>query len=164
MYNLTTAVNAIRKVSFDTYLATVNAAYAALPLPLPDYGVNYPENTQPVSFMFVLGFFLGDGNIYFRIRDAGSGLWFIPIFRITQIATPANKHLMHLIAHCLQSVGLSAVVYFEGIYVGVKAEGLNSFSAAFISMLGSLSSYFYWKAEQFTLLFRVIKLMLIKPK
>ena len=164
VYNLTTAVNAIRKVSFDTYLATVNTAYSALPLPLPDYGVNYPENTQPVSFMFVLGFFLGDGNHYFRIRDAGSGLWFIPIFRITQIATPANKHLMHLIADCLQSVGLSAAVYFEGIYVGVKAEGLNSFSTAFISMLGSLSSYFYWKAEQLTLLFRVIKLMLIKPK
>ena len=164
VYNLTTAANAIRKVSFNTYLATVNAALEALPLPLPNYAEKYPENTQPVSFMFILGFFLGDGNLYFRIRDAGSSLWFIPIFRITQISTPANKHLMHLIADCLKSVGLNVIVYFEGIYVGIKAEGINSFSTNFISMLGSLSSYFYWKTEQLTLLLRIIKLMSIKPK
>lgn len=45
---------------------------------------NYPENTAPMNMCFILGFFLGDGSLYIRIRDNKSGLLFIPKFEIKQ--------------------------------------------------------------------------------
>ena len=45
---------------------------------------NFAENTVPFNICFILGFFLGDGSLYIRIRDKVSGLVFIPKFEIKQ--------------------------------------------------------------------------------
>lgn len=44
----------------------------------------YPSNDTPLNLLWILGFFLGDGNIYIRIRDKIVGLEYIPQLRITQ--------------------------------------------------------------------------------
>lgn len=38
------------------------------------------ENTATMGILFILGFFLGDGSLYIRIRDNITGLLFIPKF------------------------------------------------------------------------------------
>lgn len=164
VYNLTTALNAVRRVPLQAYLDRINLAHGTT-FNMPDYSVSYPDNSAvAMSFMFVLGLFLGDGNIYIRMRDAGNGVMLIPIFRITQSNTVANVRLMELVADCLVSVGLNAKLFYETHYVGVKAEGLNAFTDTFMVFIKQFESYFYWKAPQLVLLTRVITLMSIKPK
>jgi hypothetical protein len=34
----------------------------------------YPDNDQPLSLLFILGFLLGDGNFDVRIRDTETGV------------------------------------------------------------------------------------------
>lgn len=43
----------------------------------------YPSNGTSLNILWILGFFLGDGNIYIRIRDKIVGLEYIPQLRIT---------------------------------------------------------------------------------
>lgn len=71
---------------------------------------------------------------------------------------------MGIIEELLKSFGLNVYIYFEGSMVGIKAEGLKSFSISFINELNRLSHFFYWKKGQLTILLYVVKLMSLKPK
>ncbi len=165
IYNLTTADNAVRQVPFLDMLKLVNNHLSAQPLAvLPDYNALYPNNTCPMSFMFFFGMFIGDGNIYIRIREVSANVQFIPILRLPQKATGENISLITMITSFLQSLGVSARVSTEGPNVMVKIEGLNAFSDSFMSLLSSNSCNGFWKMPQLQLLTNVIKLMNIKPK
>lgn len=147
VYNLTTADNAIRSIPLIDFLMKVNVNFD-INTTLPDYNLQYPDNTQPVSLLFVLGLFLGDGNIFILIRDTGQGVMFVPIFRITQKDSMFNARLMELISKDLSNAGLLSRVYRVGPNIGVNYEGLNSFTSYFMGLMPTLSQYFVLLLER----------------
>jgi len=75
------------------------------------------ENTINLNIVFILGFFLGDGSAYIRIRDNVTGLLFIPKFEIKQKNTSSNFYLMELITNFLISKGVQASLRTDSYYV-----------------------------------------------
>lgn len=65
-------------------------------------------STSSMNFSFLLGFFLGDGNIYVRIRDGETGLQFIPRFKLTQVINEANYTLFLNMQMFLKSAGINS--------------------------------------------------------
>jgi hypothetical protein len=84
------------------------------------------ENSEPLNFEFILGFFLGDGSLYIRIRDKVTGLLFIPKFEIKQKNTPNNLHLMRKVCDFLNSKGVIACLRTDLYYVLCVVEGIDN--------------------------------------
>jgi len=84
------------------------------------------ENVELLSLEFILGFFLGDGSLYIRIRDKVTGLIFIPKFEIKQKNTPHNLHLMTRVCDFLSSQGITACLRTDSYYVLCVVEGIDN--------------------------------------
>ena len=77
VYSFSSADNAVRKLSLLDKLLSV----------VPIHIVNsfnyvlepYPNNPAPITWPFILGLFIGDGNFYIRIRHSITGFQFIPV-------------------------------------------------------------------------------------
>lgn len=81
VYSLTSAGKA-RKLSMEEKLNSLNLVDLK-----PKLVISYPDNPEAPSFLFLLGFLLGDGSIYIRIRMGKSGSpSFIPNIIIYQKA------------------------------------------------------------------------------
>ena len=53
---------------------------------------------------------VGDGSIYVRIRETGTGFYFVPQFRIGQKRTQLNKILLNNIHNFLSELKISSKV------------------------------------------------------
>ena len=79
-YNLTSS--GLRTIPLTTKKQAVTSLNIS-EIEIPSVSV-YPSNGTSLNTLWILGFFLGDGNIYIRIRDKNVGLEYIPQLRITQ--------------------------------------------------------------------------------
>ena len=79
-YNLTSS--GLRTIPLTTKIQAVTSLNIS-EIEIPSVSV-YPFNGTSLNTLWILGFFLGDGNIYIRIRDKNVGLEYIPQLRITQ--------------------------------------------------------------------------------
>ena len=79
-YNLTSS--GLRTIPLTTKIQAVTSLNIS-EIEIPSVSV-YPSNGTSLNTLWILGFFLGDGNIYIRIRDKNVGLEYIPQLRITQ--------------------------------------------------------------------------------
>ncbi len=109
---------------------------------------NFPENTAPLSLSFILGFFLGDGNLYIRIRDNETGLAFVPKFEIKQKFTESNRYIMDLICKFLQSKGVQANLRLDTQYVLCVVEGIDNVCNSLLPLLDTYKEFFFWKTFQ----------------
>lgn len=87
-----------------------------LPAQLADLGLPWDNKEEPKSscfednlkipsFLFVLGFILGDGSILVRIRHTTSGsLNFIPMITLPQKTTKDNDHLFAMLSKFLKEM------------------------------------------------------------
>jgi len=104
---------------------------------------NFPENTAPLSLSFILGFFLGDGNLYIRIRDNETGLAFVPKFEIKQKFTESNRYIMDLICKFLQSKGVQANLRLDTQYVLCVVEGIDNVCNSLLPLLDTYKEFFF---------------------
>lgn len=104
---------------------------------------NFLENTLPISLSFILGFFLGDGNFYIRIRDNDTGLTFIPKFEIKQKNTDSNVYIMQLICDFLQGKGVVTSVRFSSQYVMCVVEGIDNVCNHLLPILNEHNELFF---------------------
>lgn len=113
--------------------------------------LKFPGNNVPMDLSFLLGFFLGDGSLYIRIRDNRSGLNFIPKFEIKQRYTDTNANIMELICKFLQSKGIQANLRSSAQYVLCVVEGTDHVCNSLIPLLNTHKELFFWKAFQLKL-------------
>jgi hypothetical protein len=86
---------------------------------------------------------MGDGGIYVRIRDVGTGVQFIPMFRIGQKNTLLNQSLLNSIKACLTSLGISSLVKAsESRMMEIQISGKNALDAL-MTLLEPYSHFFY---------------------
>jgi hypothetical protein len=145
--------------SSDTDIEKLYSKKVALHLPRGEVLKTYTENNRSLSMLFILGFFLGDGNFTIRIRDTGKGLWFIPIFRIFQKNVLLNKKLLENIVNFLQELGINSRISAgkeNGRLLCLTIEGKEV--KAFYALLSEYSKWFFWKKIQFSPLVKYLLL------
>ncbi len=83
-----------------------------------NYYINYMNNIkiinnyEDIDIIFILGLFIGDGNIYFRIRLTSENNlpWYISILRINQKYTEDNKLLLENINKYLLKYNIKSYI------------------------------------------------------
>lgn len=107
-YSLT-AHSARYKVSIQDKLLSLNLDPALLTIvQIPDSILS--ENNISPSFLFILGFFLGDGNLHLKLewKISNSTIVIIPVFSIAQSNVESNTHVMEIMTTTLNNMGLKA--------------------------------------------------------
>lgn len=122
----------------------------------------YPDNDQPLSLLFILGFLLGDGNFDIRIRDTKTGVWFIPRIRLEQKQTLDNSNLFNIMVEYLNKLNI------EGTINKYQKTPLSSHIVFTIKNKASIGNFlksiekhrelFFWKNSQIN---KVIKSFII---
>jgi hypothetical protein len=127
---------------------------------LPILNIPTPYST-PINLAWLLGFYLGDGNLYSRIRDVTNNIEFIPLFRIEQVWSTHNDDLMNNISNFLTSIGINSTIYItaNNYKIGIKVEGKQAVGILLAMFQNNLASYFYWKAPQINTIQTVIRLL-----
>lgn len=125
----------------------------------------YSSNETPFNLIWILGFMLGDGNIYVRIRDTKVGLEFVPLFRITQKNTAVNLSLYTKLVDFISSLPgkLSPIIKKQGDNLELHVFGKANVTSL-MNMLAPYSHFFYWKRGQFSMLTRVLALLNLNIK
>lgn len=77
--------------------------------------IHFEDNDKEISFLWFMGFFLGDGSLYtsLRYREIGSKIHTIsihPLLVITQLKIKENIPFINKIANMLTSIGCKSVV------------------------------------------------------
>lgn len=90
----------------------------------------YLDNPAVPTFLFILGFLLGDGSLFIRIRKtSGGALNFIPVLDLFQKKSESNVHFFTMMSACLTNLGCkSFMMDHKTGMTSLKVEGVNSIS------------------------------------
>lgn len=89
--------------------------------------VVYPENTIAVTFLFVLGFFLGDGNLHLKLLwKNNKGFVITPEFSIDQSAIPQNKEIMNRMTQFLSKLGIICCLAIRKKMYCLMSKGIEN--------------------------------------
>ena len=130
-----------RKLSIEEKLKSLNLEGHSLELK-----TKFKDNSQLPTFLFILGFFLGDGGIYIRIRITSSGaLNFIPSLILFQ--KPSNKvaYMFEIMSKSISNLGINSLIIEGGNglpLTNIRIEGINAISLL-IPLLEKNSSLIY---------------------
>lgn len=126
----------------------------------PNY-LNFSDNTNKIQPLFILGFFLGDGNFTVRIRKGINLPWFIPILRIPQKLTDDNIKLLKIISDYFNKHNIKSEIKISNRSVELIISEIKH-----IKTLVNSTTYkeinnnlFYWKKNQLFLMQRCILIM-----
>ena len=72
------------------------------------------DNPKIPSFLYLLGFLLGDGSVFIRIRLTSYGSFtFIPLLIFPQKSSENNTHLYTMISKFCQNLGIKSYVTYK---------------------------------------------------
>ena len=117
-------------------------------------------NNEKMSILFFLGFILGDGSIFFRIRNSQN---IIPLILIKQSATPLNHILFTQILDFLTKFDVKGRISTSSEIVLI-IEGKENVCKKILPLLVVYSDYFYWKETRLSVLTKFNKLFLLHTK
>jgi hypothetical protein len=65
---------------------------------------NYTDNTNKLSILFLIGFILGDGTLFLRLRNTDKGsIWLIPTLFLPQLKNKYNTHFFYILEDFFKS-------------------------------------------------------------
>lgn len=162
VYTLSPAANAIRVISWSDKLSYIIPAAMRSIIDTFKSPV-YPDNTIPLTFAFIFGFFIGDGNFYIRIRSSASSFQFIPQWRLIQNTTVINDVMMKAIGAYLKSFGVNSFLDYSGSNTTLKVEGKDAVTLIF-SMILPLNHFWFWRTSQLTVMHQLVKYFELSTK
>lgn len=148
VYSLTSGGKS-RKLSQEEKLNSLNLVDFK-----PKLDISYPENPESPSFLFLLGFLLGDGSIYIRIRMGKSGSpSFIPNIILYQKADTNSTLIFELLSKYLKSIGVKSLVIAanKAGQTSLRIEGVLALGLL-IPLFREYSSLGYWKSQSINML------------
>lgn len=144
VYSLTSSGKS-RKLSLSDKLNSLNLVDSR-----PKLDISYPNNPKTPTFLFLLGFLLGDGSIYIRIRVSKSGSpSFIPSIIFFQKADANSTLVFELLSRYLNSIGVKSLVTAAnkpGGQTTLRIEG-NLAVGLLIPLFREYSCWGYWKSQ-----------------
>lgn len=158
VYSLTSAGRK-RKLSLEEKLRSLNLG-GTLENFSSEFKTSFRENSKVPSFLFLLGFLLGDGSIYLRIRLTSSGsLNFIPSLNFLQkYEDKYIPHMFSMISSLLQSLGINSLVTAENKAgtTSLRIEGIDAVTPL-VPLFKEYSSLGYWKSDDINMLLTFLK-------
>lgn len=141
---------------------------------------NYTDNYNKVSIFFIIGMILGDGTLHLRLRKSDKGsIWIIPTLFLPQLKNKYSVHFFSILEDFFKSFEIKVYTTnnakdSEAIDIissttnldnNIKemtiltVESIHSMFEKLIPMMKPYSHYFYWKYDQYELMFRVALLV-----
>ena len=117
--------------------------------------ISSTENTILPSFLFLLGFFLGDGTLHLKLewREKNKTIVIIPTLSIDQSAVESNIKVMNYLLEVLNINGVSARLHKRAdvnVYV-LNASGIENIFINLFPLLEKHVELLYWKSDSFKL-------------
>lgn len=149
-YSLT-AHSSRYKLSLEDKLLSLNLDPALLN-ELPK--LSYSENNICPPFLFVLGFFLGDGTLHLKLewKPKNSTIVIVPLFNILQSNVESNKQVMEIMTNALNSKGIKAHLDKSANTLILTVKGIDNVFNSLFPLLKEYSHFLYWKNDSFKLL------------
>lgn len=168
-----------RKLSLSEQLSLFGISFSNIKLPI------YTDNQIIPSIFFIIGFWLGDGTLYLRLRNSDKGsIWLIPTLLLPQLKNKYNSHFFSMLEKFFKSLNIKTYTInkikdFESLDIlndgkgttndkNIKemsiltVENINSIFYQFLPVIKPYSQYLYWKIEQYDLMYSVAKLVSAK--
>lgn len=120
--------------------------------------VSYPENNISPGFLFILGFFLGDGTLHLKLewKKKNSTLVVIPLFNIVQSNVESNKQIMEIMTNTLNRIDIKTSLTKGNKTYALTVKGLDNVFNRLFPLLIQYSHFLYWKTESFNLLSKIL--------
>ena len=120
---------------------------------LPKQQFSYPENKIYPCFLFILGFFLGDGTLHLKLewKQKNSTIVIIPLFNILQSNIKSNKQIMEMITSVLNGMGIKASLAKNTKTLTLIVKGIDNVFNSLFPLLKEYSHFLYWKNDSFDL-------------
>lgn len=157
VYSLT-AHSSRYKVSLEDKLLSLGLDLALLK-ELPK--VSYKENVIKPSFLFILGFFLGDGTLHLKLewKERNSTVVVVPLFNIVQSNIESNKYIMETMANALNALNIKTSLEKSVNTYTLTVKGIHNVFNSLFPLLKNYSHFLYGKSESFNLLVVVERLV-----
>lgn len=116
--------------------------------------VSYKENVIKPSFLFILGFFLGDGTLHLKIewKEKNSTVVIVPLFNIVQSNVESNKYIMETMTNALNALNIKTSLEKSANTYTLTVKGINNVFNSLFPLLKNYSHFLYGKSESFNLL------------
>lgn len=157
VYSLT-AHSSRYKVSLEDKLLSLGLDLALLK-ELPK--VSYKENVLKPSFLFILGFFLGDGTLHLKLewKERNCTVVLVPLFNIVQSNIESNKYIMETMANALNALNIKTYLEKSANTYTLTVKGIYNVFNSLFPLLKNYSHFLYGKSEGFNLLIWVERLV-----
>ena len=145
----------------------------------------YTDNFTKMTILFIIGFILGDGTLFLRIRNSSAGsIWLIPTLLLPQLKNKYNDHFFTILTNFFKSLDINTFIinnvkasdmpYGEILnatqsgndnqkekkdMTTLKIESIYSIFEKLLPVMKHYSYYFYWKYDQYELMSRVALLV-----
>jgi hypothetical protein len=115
---------------------------------------NYKENEIKPHFLFILGFFLGDGTLHLKLewKEKNSTVVILPLFNILQSNIESNKYIMELMTNTLNALDIKTSLEISSNTYTLTVKGINNVFNSLFPLLKKYSHLLYWKTDSFNLL------------
>lgn len=123
--------------------------------------INIPENKISPCFLFIWGFFLGDGTLHLKLewKEQNSTIVIVPLFNIVQSNVESNKEIMERMANTLNSTGIKTSLVKSTKTFSLTVKGIDNVFKSLFPLLEKNSHFLYWKSDSFNLLVWVKQLV-----
>jgi len=140
-YSLT-AHSSRYKLSLEDKLLSLNLDPALLN-ELPK--LSYSENNIYPPFLFILGFFLGDGTLHLKLewKPKNSTIVIVPLFNILQSNVESNKQVMEIMTNALNSKGIKAQKDKSANTLILTVKGIDNVFNSLFPLLKEYSHFLY---------------------
>ena len=157
VYSLT-AHSSRYKVSLEDKLLSLDLDLGLLK-ELPK--VSYKENDIKPSFLFILGFFLGDGTLHLKLewKEQNSTVVIVPLFNILQSNVESNRHIMENMTNTLNAINIKTSLDKGAKTYTLTVKGINNVFNSLFPLLKNYSHFLYGKSDSFNLLVWVEELI-----
>ena len=157
VYSLT-AHSSRYKVSLEDKLLSLDLDLGLLK-ELPK--VSYKENDIKHSFLFILGFFLGDGTLHLKLewKEQNSTVVIVPLFNILQSNVESNRHIMENMTNTLNAINIKTSLDKGAKTYTLTVKGINNVFNSLFPLLKNYSHFLYGKSDSFNLLVWVEELI-----
>lgn len=123
--------------------------------------INIPEKKISPSFLFILGFFLGDGTLHLKLewKQKNSTIVIVPLFNIVQSNVKSNKEIMEIMTNTLNIMGIKTSLVKSTKTISLTVKGIDNVFKSLLPLLEKNSHFLYWKSDSFNLLVWVKQLV-----
>lgn len=124
---------------------------------IPEPSFSFRDNDILPDFLFILGFLLGDGTAFIRIRLTLKGfLNFIPLLQFPQKNTSENLHFFNLLSLFFASLGIKVNTLYGKDTITLVVEGVKAIYPL-AALFDQHKEFFFWKDSYFNLLLDFFK-------